>query len=73
MRHAFVKLEQNGAISIRWWVDTSEGVATRTLIHVQPNESAFGVGFDGWRRLAGGFVDLDEVEEDPRAANPRKN
>lgn len=72
MRHAFVKFEKVGVISIRWWVDTAEGVATRTLIHVRPDENAFGLGFDDWCRLAGGFVDLDEVEPSP-LANPNSN
>jgi hypothetical protein len=61
VKHAFVKLEKDGAISIRWWVDTSEGVATRTLIHVRPGESAFDLDFDDWRQHLGCFVDLDEL------------
>lgn len=62
MKHAFIKLEKNGSVSIRWWVDSGDGVATRTLIHIRPGESAFEVGFDQWCRVAGSFVDLDELQ-----------
>ncbi len=62
MRHAYVKMEKSGAVSIRWWVDTAAGVACRTLIQVHPGESAFGVAFGEWCRRGGTFVNLDELD-----------
>jgi hypothetical protein len=62
VRHAYVKMEKSGAVCIRWWVDASEGVAARTMIHVYPGERAFGLPFGHWRGLCGSFVNLDEVD-----------
>lgn len=64
VKHAFIKLEKNGSVSIRWWVDSGDGVATRTLIHVFPGESAFDLHFDEWRRRTGLFVDLDDLRHE---------
>ncbi|MBC7897450.1 MAG: hypothetical protein H7066_18675 [Cytophagaceae bacterium] len=61
MKHAYVKLEKDGHVSLCWWVDAGDGVATRAVIHVQPGERAFDLGFEEWRQRAGTFVDLDEV------------
>lgn len=64
MKHAYVKLESDGAVSIRWWVDADEGVAARKMIQLRPGERAFDLGFAEWRARAGTFVDLDEVQSD---------
>jgi hypothetical protein len=73
VRHAYVKLEKTGEVCIRWWVDTAVGVATRTMIHVRPGERAFGLPYDSWFRLAGGFVDLDDLDRDERDAAAASN
>jgi hypothetical protein len=61
VKHAFVKLERDGQVSIRWWVDTQQGVAARTLIFLRPGESAFELPYEEWHKLRGQFVDLDEL------------
>lgn len=61
MNHAYVKLEKDGHVSLHWWVDGSDGVSTRAVLHVNAGQHAFEIGFDEWRRRTGTFVDLDEV------------
>lgn len=61
MRHAYIRLEKSGDISIRWWVDGAKGLASREVILVAPGESAFGIPHDVWVTHVGAFVDLDEV------------
>ena len=61
MRHAYVKQEPDGHVSLHWWVDGGDGVATRAVIHVNAGQRAFDISFDEWRQRTGGFVDLDEV------------
>jgi hypothetical protein len=72
VKHAFIKLERNGAVSIRWWVDGVDGVATRSVIHVLPGQTAFEVPFERWRERAGFFVDLDEIAHEV-SVRPRAN
>lgn len=64
MKHAYVKLEKDGHVSLQWWVDRGDGVAARTVIHVNAGELAFDIGFEAWRRRAGSFVDLDQVHRE---------
>lgn len=64
VRHAFIRLEKSGDISIRWWVDGTKGLSTRALIVVRPGESAFGLVHAEWVHLASGFVDLDDIAKD---------
>ena len=61
MKHAYVKLEKDGHVSLHWWVDGGDGVSTRAVIHVSAGQLAFEVGFEEWRQRAGTFVDVDEV------------
>jgi hypothetical protein len=61
MKHAFVRCEVGGTISIRWWVDGPSGVATRAIFHVHPGERMFDVPYESWQRFDGEFVDIDDV------------
>jgi hypothetical protein len=61
MKHAYVKLEKDGHVSLHWWVDGKDRVATRTVIHLNAGDLAFDVGFEVWKARAGTFVDLDQV------------
>jgi hypothetical protein len=63
MRHAYIKLENTGTISIRWWVDGENGVSTRELLSIGPGESAFDIPFEEWLSLAGTFVDIDKAKD----------
>ena len=61
MKHAYVKLEKDGHVSLHWWVDGGDGVSTRAVIHVSAGQLAFEIGFEEWRQRSGTFVDVDEV------------
>lgn len=63
MKHAYIKLENTGTISIRWWVDDDHGVSTRALLNIGPGESAFDIPFEQWLGLAGTFVDIDRATD----------
>ena len=64
MKHAYVRLENDGVVSIRWWVDGPAGVSARTIVTVRPGELAFDVDYAVWARYVGTFVDIDEVRHE---------
>jgi hypothetical protein len=61
LKHAYIKREDSGIISIRWWIDGPGGVATRALVVLHPGEEAFDLPFEAWLPLAGRFVDIDQL------------
>lgn len=65
MKHAYIKLENAGTISIRWWVDGEHGVSTRKMLCIGPGDTAFNRPFEEWLPLAGSFVDIDKAQERP--------
>lgn len=62
MKHAFVRREAGGTISVCWWVDRADGVATRALFYVRPGERLFDIVYEEWVKFDGRFVDLEDVK-----------
>ena len=62
MKHAFVRCDAGGTISVCWWVDGPDGVATRAHFYVRPGERLFNVDYEEWVKYDGSFVDIEDVK-----------